>query len=90
MNSKIDYENVKRCEPVQSWMAHQTHEDAGVSLGACGHEELKNFQDLLAPDYQLKVVATSYLYVMVFVGPKAPHIIHLLLQKHDDSDTPHL
>ena len=71
-------------------MAHQTHEDAGASLGACGHEELKNFQDLLAPDYQLKVVATSYLYMMVFVGPKAPHIIRLLLQKHDDYDTPHL
>ena len=52
-------------------MAHQTHEDAGVSLGACGHEELKNLQDFLAPDYQLKVVATFYLYMMVFVGPKS-------------------
>ena len=26
---------------------------------------------------------------MVFVGPEAPHIIRLLLQKHDDSETGH-
>ena len=34
-------------------------------------------------------MATSYPYVMVFVGPKAPHIIPLLLQKHDDSEIGH-
>ena len=69
---KIDYENAKKCETVRSRMAHQLHEDAGVPLGACGHQELKKFQDFLAPDYQLKVMATSYPYMMVFVGPKAP------------------
>ena len=61
----------------------------GVPLGACGPKELKTFQDFLAPNYQLKVMATSYPYVMVFVGPKAPHIIRLLLQKHDDSEIGH-
>lgn len=34
-------------------------------------------------------MATSYPYMMVFVGPEAPHIIRLLLQKHDDSETGH-
>ena len=61
----------------------------GVPLGACGHEELKKFQDFQAPNYQLKVMATSYPYVMVFVGPKATHIMRLLLQKHDDSEIGH-
>ena len=86
---KLVYENAKKCDTVRSRMAHQLHEDAGIPLGACGHQELKKFQDFLAPDYQLKVMATSYPYMMVFVGPEAPHIIRLLLQKHDDSETGH-
>ena len=34
-------------------------------------------------------MATSYPYVMLFVGPKATHIISLLLQKHDNSEIGH-
>ena len=72
---KINYGNAKKFETVRSRMAHQLHEDVGIPLGACRHQELKKFQDFLAPDYQLKVMATSYPYMVVFVGPEAPHII---------------
>ena len=60
----------------------------GGTFGGMRARGIEKFQDFLAPDYQLKVMAT-YLYMMVFVGPKAPHIIRLLLQKHDDSEIGH-
>ena len=43
---KIDCENVKRCETVQSRMAHQLHEDAGGPLGGMRARRIEKISKL--------------------------------------------
>ena len=50
-------------------MARKLHEDAGVPLGPCGHKALEKFQAYLSPDYQFKVMATSFPYMGTYQGP---------------------
>lgn len=59
-------------------MARKLHEDAGVPLGPCGRKALEKFQAYLSPDYQFKVMATSFPSMVTYQGPPAPFIIRLL------------
>ena len=68
--------------PRQTTMAHQLHEAAGVPKGACGLEELQQFQAYLSPTYQLLVMCRSKPFFLIFKGPPAPQQIRLL--KSDD------
>lgn len=77
-DAKRHYYKVTHREAYQARMARKLHEDAGVRLGPCGHEAPEKCQAYLSPDYQLKVMAMSFPYMVTYQGPPAPLIIRLL------------
>ena len=64
--------------PRQGIMARELHQAAGVPEGPCGLRELEAFQRYLSPHYQIKVISRVKPFFVIFRGPEAPHIIHLL------------
>ena len=77
-DAKRHYYNVAHREVYQARILRKLHEDAGVPLGPCGHEALEQFQTFPSPDYQIKVVAMSFPYMVTYQGPNAPLIIRIL------------
>jgi hypothetical protein len=55
---------------LQSRLARQLHESAGVPLGSCGIPEIKKFQAAL-PGYQLNVSSKEHLNALIYSGPEA-------------------
>ncbi|CAB4017783.1 Hypothetical predicted protein [Paramuricea clavata] len=66
---------------LQTHLAHQLHESAGVPLGSCGIPEVKKFQTAL-PGYQLNVISKEHLNALIYTGPEAEK--HLYLYHHDN------
>ncbi|PFX14042.1 hypothetical protein AWC38_SpisGene21833 [Stylophora pistillata] len=63
---------------------------AGVPEGPCGREELKKFQEYLAPDYQLKVMSVNYPYCITFEGNvNSSKIIRLPFESDLEGDIGH-
>lgn len=50
------YKHLRLGHPFQKQLAKKLHQDAGVSEGPCGREELKKFQVYLGSEYQLIVL----------------------------------
>ena len=71
----------KKNRAMQTRLARELHESAGVSLGSCGIPEIKKFQAAL-PDYQLNVISKEHLNALVYSGPEAEK--HLYLYHHDN------
>ena len=72
------WNNLRHGLPLQKTQAEALHREAMVPLGACGIPELKQFQALLAPSYQLVVMCRSKPFMILYKGPDAPHQILLL------------
>ena len=66
---------------MQSRLARELHESAGVPLGPCGIPEVTKFQTAL-PDYQLNVISKEHLNALIYSGPEAEK--HLYLYHHDN------
>jgi len=49
------YNNIRQGRPFQTFLAKQLHRESGVPEGPCGYPEMKQFQDFLAPTYQILV-----------------------------------
>ena len=67
--------------PLQSNLAHELHEKAGVPLGQCGIQEVKKFETYLT-DYQVNIVSKEHLNSLISSGPEAPKLI--CLYAHDN------
>ncbi|CAB4032171.1 Hypothetical predicted protein [Paramuricea clavata] len=66
---------------MQSRLARELHESAGVSLGSCGIPEIKQFQAALS-DYQINVISKEHLNALIYSVPEAEK--HLYLYHHEN------
>ena len=79
--SESSFNSLRRGMPCQTRLALRLTEEAGVSpIHPCGIEELKKFQQVLSPQYQLKVLQIGRPHMVVFSGVEAPRLIRLLLE----------
>ena len=78
---RFHYHNLRQGKPIHERWSRLLHQEAGVSEGPCGYEELEKFQEYLGPQgYQFIVVESSKCLV-VFKDPtynEAPHVIGLV------------
>ena len=66
---------------MQQHRAHALHEKAGVAIGPCGLDEVKQFQAYLT-DYQINIVSSDHQDSIIYSGPDKEKRIYLLL--HDN------
>lgn len=76
-----DRPNLNRGYPIQKMKAEELHEQAGVPLGPCGLDEIKQFETIL-PDYQFVVVSAEHGHSIIHKGPEKDKQIILLM--HDN------
>jgi hypothetical protein len=69
-----------RCS-LQTLLAHDLHEKAGVPLGSCGIDRVRQFQAYLT-DYQINIVSKEHQNSTIFSGPDKEKRIYLFL--HDN------
>ena len=67
--------------PMQTRLAQELHQNAGVPLGPCGIEEAKQFQAYLA-DYQISIVSIEYSSKIIYAGPEKDKKIYLYLHNN--------
>jgi hypothetical protein len=67
--------------PMQTRLAHDLHEKAGVAIGSCGIDEVKQFQAYLT-DYQINIVLKEHQNSVIYPGPDQEKRIYLFL--HDN------
>ena len=77
-----NWDNLRRGLPVQTRLARELHQQAGVPEGPCDLEALQKFQTFLGPRYQLLVMCRSKPFFLLFKGPPADLQIHLLKLEH--------
>ena len=66
---------------LQTQLAYELHEKAGVPLGPCGMDEVKQFQTYLS-DYQINIVSKEHQNNLLYSGPDQEKRIYLYL--HDN------
>ena len=74
----LQWDSLKKGYPVQQRQAQALHQQAGVAEGPCGLPELRQFQQVLGPQYQLLMMTRMKPFFLMFKGPAAPHQIRLL------------
>ena len=62
--------------PMQTRLAQELHQNAGVLFGPCGIEQAKQFQAYIT-DYQINIVSKEYGNEIIYVGPEKGKRIHL-------------
>ena len=67
--------------PMQTRLAQELHQNAGVPLGPCRIEQAKQFQAYLA-EYQINIVSKEYSYNVIYSGPEKDKKIYLYM--HDN------
>lgn len=67
---------MKQGRPIQRRLALELHEKAGVSVGACGLEEIQKFQQVL-PNFQIKVISFPSNNSIIFEGKESDNQIIL-------------
>ena len=80
-NRGLNYQNISKGYPIQTRLAKELHQKAGVPEGPCGLRELQKFQDVL-PGYQIKVLSVDKPHSIIFHGPDSHK--RILLIKVDD------
>ena len=63
---------------LQRTRAHELHQLANVPEGPCGLKELRQFQAVLAPTYQLLVMSRQRPFSLIYKGPACPRQIRLI------------
>ena len=59
VNGQCLYHSMHHARPVQTVQARELHQLAGVSEGLCGIPEVGKFQQVLSPQYQIKVMLAN-------------------------------
>ena len=66
---------------MQTRLAQELHQNAGVPLGLCGLEQAKQFQVHLA-DYEISIVSKEYGNKIIYAGPEKDKKIYLYMHNH--------
>jgi hypothetical protein len=72
---------VDHCQPMQTRLAHDLHEKAGIPIGSFGIDQVRQFQAYLT-DYQINIVSKEHQNSVIFSGPEKEKRIYLFL--HDN------
>ena len=73
-NDSRYYHIINHKRPLQTRVAHDLHQKAGVEIGSCGVDEVKQFQTYLT-DYQINIVSKEHQNSIIYSGPdKEKHI----------------
>ena len=75
------YKSIVDHRPMQTRLAHDLHQKAGVPIGSCGIEEVKQFQAYLI-NYQINIVSKEHQNSAIFSGPDKEKRNYLFL--HDN------
>ena len=67
--------------PMQTRLAQELHQSAGVPLGASGPEQAKLFQAYLT-DYQISIVSKEYGNKIIYAGPEKDQRIYLYMHNY--------
>ena len=68
-------------KPMQTHLAQELHQNAGVPLGPCGIEQAKQFQAYLT-EYQISIVSKEYENKIVYAGPEKDKTIYLYMHNN--------
>ena len=63
------YDIINNRRPLQSHLAKELHQKAKVPVGACGLNEVKQFQTYLS-DYQINIVSKEHQNSILYSGPE--------------------
>jgi uncharacterized protein YlxP (DUF503 family) len=77
-NDSRYYHLINHKRPLQTRLAHDSHQNAVVPIATCGLDEVKQFQTYLA-DYQINIVSKEHQNSIIFSGPKKDKMIYLFL-----------
>lgn len=81
-DGRREWENIRKGDgggyTVQRTRASELHRLANVPEGPCGLDELRRFQDFLAPAYQLVVMCRQRPFALIYKGPTAAHQIRMI------------
>ena len=75
------YDIINNRRPLQSHLAKELHQKAKVPLGACGLNEVKQFQTYLS-DYQINIVSKEHQNSILYSGPENEKRVYLYF--HDN------
>ena len=79
---KQEWKNIRegdaRRYSLQRTRTHELHQLANDPGGPCGLEELRQFQAVLAPTYQLLVMCRWRPFSLIYKGPACPLQIRLI------------
>ena len=67
--------------PLQTRLAQELLQNAGVPLGPCGLEQAKQFQAYLT-DYQISIVSKEYSNKIIYAGPEKDKKIYLYMHNN--------
>ena len=67
--------------PMQTRLARELHQNAGVLLGPCGIEQAKQFQAYLT-EYQINIVSKEYENKIIYAGPEKDKKIYLYMHNN--------
>jgi hypothetical protein len=67
--------------PRQTRLAHDLDNKAGVAIGSCGIDEVKQFQAYLT-DYQINIVSKEHQNSVIFPGPDKEKRVYLFLHEN--------
>lgn len=83
------YKSIRQPDPrsknnLQTKLAEKLMQEASMQhySGLCGIPELWKFQNILKPDYQVKVWSKEQMGNLVFEGPHASKVLHLFLHNN--------
>ena len=84
--AKVDNDTCDRLirdhrRPMQTRLAQELHQNAGVPLGPCGIEEAKQFQVYLA-DLIISIVSKEYGNKIIYAGPEEDKKIYLYMHNN--------
>ena len=68
-NDPRDRQIQKSDRPLQTRLARELHQNAGVPFGPCGIEQAKQFQAYLSK-YQISIVSKEYGDKVIYAGPE--------------------
>ena len=67
--------------PMQERLAYELHQNAGVPVGSCGLEQVKQFQAHLV-QYQINIVSKEHQNTIIYSGPDKEKRIYLFLHNN--------
>ena len=77
-NDSRYYHIINHKRPLQTRVAHDLHQKAGVEIGSCGVDEVKQFQTYLT-DCQINIVSKEHQNSIIYSGPDKEKHIYLFL-----------